>query len=121
MGLRSTIRGNYDQMNAGVRRRGFIAPTWGFVPTVRRRKNSLRLDKDLRPVDEMNFEIVRRGRRPRRPVPRPQTEPSSNLYYRRLLPPLNLVERSPSRNVLRSIMCGGRLTGRRGSEAATRQ
>ena len=27
---------------------------------------------------------------------RPQTEPSSNPYYRRLLPPLNLVERSPS-------------------------
>ena len=55
MGLRSTIRGNFDQMDAGVRRRGFTAPTWGFVPAVWRRKASLRLDADHRPVGGMNF------------------------------------------------------------------
>ena len=30
-----TVRGNRVRMDAGVRRRGFIAPTWGFFPTVR--------------------------------------------------------------------------------------
>ena len=40
MGLRSTIRGNFDQMDAGVRRRDLIAPTRGFVPTVCRRTSS---------------------------------------------------------------------------------
>ena len=34
MGLRSTIRGSFDRVDAGVRRRGFIAPTWGFFPAV---------------------------------------------------------------------------------------
>ena len=60
MGLRSTIRGgDFDQMDAGVPPQNLIAPTWGFVPSACRRINL-----------------------------RPQTEPSSNLYYRRLLPPL---------------------------------
>ena len=27
-----TVRGSFDRVDAGVRRRGFIAPTWGFVP-----------------------------------------------------------------------------------------
>ena len=34
MGLRSTIRGDRDQMDAEVRRRGSTAPTRGFVPAV---------------------------------------------------------------------------------------
>ena len=34
MGLRSTIRGDCDQMDAGVRRRNLTSPTWGFVPAV---------------------------------------------------------------------------------------
>ena len=40
MGLRSTIRGNHDQMDAEVRRRDLIAPTRGFVPAVCRRTSS---------------------------------------------------------------------------------
>ena len=35
-----TVRGSFDRMDAGVRRRGFTAPTWGFFPTVCRRTNS---------------------------------------------------------------------------------
>ena len=60
MGLRSTIRGDFDQMDAGVRRRGFTAPTWGFFPAAFRRTNS----------DSFS---------------RPQTESSSNRHLRSYL------------------------------------
>ena len=66
MGLRSTIRGDRDRADAGVRRRDSISPTWGFLPAVCRRTDSdsfpvrrrnqhrtvhLRSDLNFRPVE----------------------------------------------------------------------